>query len=156
MPVADGGALEHAYLAKFAGLGGGFEGHDHLAREGTVFFLDDDGEVLYELSMDHDASDIATVDGCLFDGPAYQRGDFNLSGSVSLVDALDLLEWGFNAGLAPRCENSADFNGDEVLTPIVDALYLLNYLFLGEDPPPYPFEFCDSWPTSLDCDEGCP
>ena len=91
----------------------------------------------------------------------FLRGDSNGDGSLaSLVDALHLLNFGFNGGPAPICLEAADVNGDGVLAALIDALFLLNFGFNGGAAPGAPFPACGADPapaTSLGCAaNGCP
>lgn len=87
----------------------------------------------------------------------FLRGDADGDGSAKITDAIAILLFLFQGGLAPRCLDSADTN-DNGGVEITDAVYLLNHLFLGGSPPDAPFPDCGSDPTpdALSCDDsGC-
>lgn len=59
-----------------------------------------------------------------------QRGDADGSGSVSISDAVYIIEYIFGGGLFPECLDEADADGDESIS-ISDAVYLINFIFDG-------------------------
>lgn len=61
-------------------------------------------------------------------------GDADLSGQVSISDAVFTINYIFSGGCAPYDLNSADPNADCLVT-ISDAVYLINYIFAGGSPP---------------------
>ncbi len=92
--------------------------------------------------------------------PELVRGDANLSGRVSPIDATFILEVLF---LSPggslddfRCKDAADVNDDGDIT-VSDALVLLNFIFGGGATPSPPFPGPGVDPTvldALDCAES--
>ena len=72
-------------------------------------------------------------------GNEFLRGDADGSGTVfCLIDALFLLEWGFQNGPAPECLDAADIDDNGTVFPLVDALACLQWQFTGGPPPPSP------------------
>ena len=67
----------------------------------------------------------------------FSRGDVDSSGLVNLTDAVQVLNYLFQAGVQPGCMETADTNNDAQVN-LTDAVFLLNYLFLGGEPPPAP------------------
>ena len=69
----------------------------------------------------------------------FLRGDVDGNGSVSAItDATALLNWQFNLGAAPPCDDAADVNDDGSISALQDALYLLIWQFAGGTAPPAP------------------
>ncbi|NCG00021.1 MAG: hypothetical protein GWP39_10980 [Planctomycetia bacterium] len=67
--------------------------------------------------------------------PFFLRGDVTGDGVINLADPLRLLEWIYIPGTEPLpCLDAADSNDDELLQ-MIDAIWILEYLF-GEGPPP--------------------
>jgi hypothetical protein len=67
----------------------------------------------------------------------FHRGDTGGDGTLSLSDAIVLLQYLYLAGTAPGCLDAADADGDGRLD-VTDAVFLLLYLFGGGPPPPPP------------------
>ena len=87
---------------------------------------------------------------------SFVRGDFDADGAVAILDAIKILGWGFLGDPDPICLATIDVNGDGTLNPVLDAIVLLNYLFLGGSAPAAPFPDCGS--DTLDCQatsNGC-
>lgn len=82
----------------------------------------------------------------------FQRGEVNADGSVDIADGIFVLEYLFNFGAAPGCDDAADANDDGSID-IADGIYILAYLFDFGAPPPPPFLTAGSDPTgdSLGC-----
>ncbi len=80
------------------------------------------------------------------------RGDGDGDKTVSITDAIAVLNYLFLGGLAPPCPDAADAddNGDVNIT---DPVVILGRLFLGRAPlpPPYPAEGPDPTRDSLYC-----
>ena len=69
----------------------------------------------------------------------FLRGDVDGDGRVDPIpDALYLLDYGFNEGTEPPCEDSADVDGNEVVFPLVDSTALLNWAYDNGEAPPAP------------------
>jgi phospholipase/lecithinase/hemolysin len=85
---------------------------------------------------------------------AFQRGDANDNGEVSLADALYTLEYLFLDETPTLCLDAADFQDDGDID-LVDAILLLTHLFGPDDAeePAPPFGECDLDPTSDTIDD---
>ena len=90
--------------------------------------------------------------------PQFIRGDIDGNGSVlALLDALFLLQFGFNSGPTPPCEDASDCDGNGVVFPLLDALYLLAWGFTDGPAPPGNFPECDMSDGTLTCEAPiCP
>ncbi len=68
-----------------------------------------------------------------------------------------MLDYLFIGGTAPNCKDAADADDNGVLE-IIDAVYLLNFLFLGGLAPAEPFPTCgpDPTPEGLGCKSFAP
>ncbi|MCA8961354.1 MAG: VCBS repeat-containing protein [Planctomycetes bacterium] len=79
------------------------------------------------------------------------RGDADDNGLLSVVDAVQILEYLF-AGSPEPCVLALDANDDEKVS-VSDAVLVLVHLFGGGAAPPPPFPACgiDTTPGSLDC-----
>lgn len=87
--------------------------------------------------------------------PVYKpfvRSNVNGDGRVDLSDAVSVLIYLFQGGVAPGCLQSVDINDDNK-ADISDSVYLLNYLFNGGLAPPDPFSG-DNTGCSLDPTPG--
>mgnify|MGYP003332839912 CR=1 FL=1 len=85
--------------------------------------------------------------------PTFLRGDVTRDGHLNLADPLRLLEWLYIPGTAPLpCLDAADVNDDEMLQ-LIDAVWLLDYLFGGGPMPPSPFP--ESGPDPIQEEQGC-
>ena len=74
--------------------------------------------------------------------PFFLRGDADGNGVVSpLLDSLALLNWAFNGGLAPECEDAADVDDSGDISALTDSLALLLWGFGDQPPPPAPGPF---------------
>ena len=82
------------------------------------------------------------------------RGDGNVDGKVSISDAVWILNEGFRMGPASPCQKAADANDDGTVDYIVDAAFIVMYLFESGSVPPAPFGACGVDPTadSLSCE----
>lgn len=85
----------------------------------------------------------------------FVRGDANGSGDLDMSDALNLLNWQFQADEAPACEDAADLN-DSGDVDVTDPVLLLDFLFKGGRAPSLPFPACgvDPTPDDLSCTPG--
>ncbi len=112
----------------------------------NLFTVDDDGFALSALASLTDGE----IEVLPFEFPppaVFIRGDSNGDSSVSILDALHMLQYFFQNGTAPACKDQADSNDDGILG-IADAIVLLNYLFTGGAILPYPFPSYGLDPTS--------
>jgi hypothetical protein len=84
-------------------------------------------------------------------GPTFRRGDVNGDQTMDLSDAVSILFTLFGAGTI-GCLDAADTN-DDGAPNIVDAVVLLEHLFVTGAPMPAPSVLCGEDPTadSLDC-----
>ena len=92
-------------------------------------------------------------------GVTFLRGDFNRNGLIELIDAIQLLTWGFLNGSPPGCLELVDYQRDGSVSVTLEAILLLSYLFLQGDPPAGPFPDCELVTSGMDCDSGssnCP
>src|SRR5262245_29476853 len=64
-----------------------------------------------------------------------KRGDADLSGALTISDAISVLNFLFSGGKPPPCTAVANANGDANLN-ITDPVFLLGFLFLGSEAPP--------------------
>jgi hypothetical protein len=81
------------------------------------------------------------------------RGDADMSGGLSLTDAVIALNYLFLGGRAPACLDAADAN-DSGHVDISDAVAILSTLFMGQSmiDLPYPLRGQDATPDDLgDC-----
>lgn len=89
----------------------------------------------------------------------FQRGDVQADGNISIIDAVSLLTWAFLDTFDLPCEDAADIDGNDEISALTDALYVLVYIFLDGPAPPDPFEECGvDEDDDLDCDtstDGC-
>ena len=78
-------------------------------------------------------------------GAVFLRGDANRNSMIGVSDAMTILRGAFVFGVTLPCPDAADVN-DDGQVQVVDALYLLNYLFLDGPRPvlPYPVPGIDS------------
>ena len=98
------------------------------------------GEAQYELDVE---------------APVFLRGDFNLDGSVTTTDVVQLLFHLFRSRQA-KCRVAGDANNDNALN-ISDAIYVVDYLFGRGSPPSAPFPNAGVDPEGvqpLGCTEG--
>lgn len=70
--------------------------------------------------------------------PVFTRGDLDADGTVQLPDGLFLLGYQFLSGPTPTCLDAADVDDNGVVDGLVDALFLLNFVFAGGAMPPFP------------------
>ncbi len=82
------------------------------------------------------------------------RGDVDLTGAVSVTDAINTLLHLF-AGREIRCRDAADSNDDGDVD-LTDAAFILGYLFEAGAPPasPFPAAGTDGTADALGCAEG--
>jgi len=83
----------------------------------------------------------------------FVRGDSNADNSIDLTDAIFLLEFLFQGGDAPSCEDATDANDDGKLD-LADAIYTLEWAFSGGDAPPSPTPSGTSY-SQGDCGIDC-
>lgn len=95
-----------------------------------------------------------TTDGAIniSEGVSFTRGDANGDADVNISDALEALDFLFQAEPAGRCQKTLDANDDGNVN-ISDPVYVLNFLFASGQriPPPYPEAGIDPTPDGLPC-----
>ncbi len=74
-------------------------------------------------------------------GPRLVRGDVDFDGALNITDAIAVLLHLFQS-LRIECPEAARAGEPGAILSITDAVYLLNYLFLGGSPPRAPFPEC--------------
>lgn len=109
------------------------------------------------------ASVLDVRDGILeFIEPKFIRGDANMSGRLDLADALSILS--FLTGCADEklnpsnCLDAMDADGSRGIN-LTDAIFLLNYLYMGGERLPAPFPEAESlgpYDPGLGCPGGAP
>jgi hypothetical protein len=67
----------------------------------------------------------------------FRRGDPDDTGTVTLTDAVFILEHLFRSGPSPGCMDAADGDDDGQVS-LTDGVYILNHLFQSGQPPPAP------------------
>ena len=87
------------------------------------------------------------------------RGSLPLGVRLALVQLCELVSWNvplllrclFQGATPIACKKAADWDDDPQIR-ITDAAYLLQYFFLGGDPPPEPSQSCglDPAPDGLE------
>ena len=95
------------------------------------------------------------LDDCPSDSPGFRRGDVDDSATLTLTDAVNVLQFLFLGGEPPACMDAADADNNGVIQ-LTDGPAILNFLFLGGPPPPSPgHEVCGPDPADpadpLDC-----
>jgi hypothetical protein len=86
-------------------------------------------------------------------GSCFRRGDADLSGKVTIGDPIWIISYLFADG-EMVCLDAGDADDDGAGPDLIDAMYLLYYLFRhGPTPPePFPGVAADPTPDSLTCD----
>jgi hypothetical protein len=84
--------------------------------------------------------------------PEFRRGAVNDDAEIDISDPFSLLLYLFQTAPEPSCLEAADATDDGIVN-LADALYVLNYLFLGGPALPLPFVDCglDPTPDTLGC-----
>lgn len=104
-------------------------------REGVLGVGAIDGDAAIDLVVTtegtHRGQVFLNVGGC--DRLTAERGDVNRDGTIDLSDAVTILDYLFQGGLA-RCSAAGHVNGDDRLD-LSDAIYILSYLYLGGSAP---------------------
>ena len=74
--------------------------------------------------------------------PKFRRGDADGSGAVNISDAIFILNWAFLGGEEPSCRAAADWDSDNNINHLTEAVRILTWLFQGSFPSskPGPFE----------------
>ena len=82
----------------------------------------------------------------------FQRADANADSLVNIADPIWVLNYLFQAGLAPPCLKAGDSNDDGSID-VSDPIYTISWLFTDGPEPPPPFLSCgtDPTPDALDC-----
>ena len=70
--------------------------------------------------------------------------DMNDDGQLNISDPVSHLNFLFSGGIAPACDEAADYDGDTNIN-ITDPVACLNYLFLATGRPPAKGEGCQSF-----------
>ena len=81
------------------------------------------------------------------EGAVFVRGDSDLSGELSISDAIRTLAYLFQGGAGPACLDRVDANDDGEAS-LTDAVFTLAYLFQGGAAPPAPFPGAGRDPTA--------
>lgn len=105
----------------------------------------------------------STIDGGVFIDCTqfeFRRGDTNEDGSVTVSDAVFIVDWLFFFGTPSQCNKTGDTNADGFFD-LADIVFLLNALLGGGPPIPAPYPNCglEPTPTIFSCDAyagGCP
>ena len=82
----------------------------------------------------------------------FVRGDANNDMALNLADAIYGLNWLFQNGPEPACQDAADSNDDGMID-VSDTIYLISFYFVDGPEPPPPFRNPGTDPTSdnVDC-----
>ncbi|MBN1422070.1 MAG: hypothetical protein JXP34_25075 [Planctomycetes bacterium] len=78
--------------------------------------------------------------------PRFVRGDANDTGRVDIADVVAGIHALFGSGAACACQDACDAN-DDGKWDVADPIYVAQYLFAHEAPPPAPFPECGADPT---------
>ena len=94
---------------------------------------------------------------CIGGDLEFRRGDVDNDSQVDIFDGVWIAQAILETGIPLTCMDAADTDDNGALEPIVDAIYLLNYLFLFGPPVPAPEPFasgCGPDPTddNLPCE----
>jgi hypothetical protein len=142
-----GGSFEDYGLLKSVK---GFTLRDPPSRFHEFASLDAVGRNLSALGISRlDLEVIRAFSGANIPGRPFIRGDANQDLTVELSDAISVLDYLFNGSLDDRCLDTMDADGDRELA-VTDAIYLIQYQFLGGTPPPPPFPGCSVDPQGGD------
>ena len=87
-------------------------------------------------------------------GP-FIRGDVNSDSRMDIADAVFVFSFLFNGGEGPACLSAMNSNSEAGVPNLTAGIYLLNYLFMGGEPPPAPFPGCGTSSRQADLDLGC-
>ena len=153
--------------ATYSNVEGTWPGLGNL-DEDPLFVDPDNGD--YSLDPDSPSIDAGDPDetdpdgtvrdqGALYfpQAPFFLRGDADSNNVVSpLLDSLALLNWAFNGGVPPACEDAADADDNGTVAALIDSLALLQWGFGDQPPPPAPGPFECNLDPDLDADGiGC-
>ena len=84
----------------------------------------------------------------------FRRGDVDGDGSLTVRDAIALLDYLFQKGVRPSCLESADTNDDDRVA-VTDAIVLVRHLFGEREPLPPPSECgVDPGEARVTCEDG--
>jgi hypothetical protein len=146
-------------LYRYLGRNRTADGRDHLFDPNSLAaeLLDILDEPGFTASSDGDPGTISRLDlevirafsGATIPGRPFIRGDANQDLTVELSDAISVLAHLFNGSVDDRCLDTMDADGDRELA-VTDAIYLIQYQFLGGTPPPQPFPGCGVDPQGGD------
>ena len=89
---------------------------------------------------------------------SFRRGDADSDGSAAITDAIVVLNWLFQGGPEPGCQDAAD-SDDSGVIDLTDPIRVLDFLFRGGPEPPDPGSAqCGEDPTADElatCAAGC-
>ena len=106
--------------------------------------------VVYTISGDTaDVIETAGVVTLVPAGELFLRGDCNADSSYNIGDVFGLLGTLFLAAGDPACEDACDVNDSGELN-MIDAIYMLEDLFVGGDAPAEPYPNCGADPSDGD------
>ncbi len=96
---------------------------------------------------------LGTPGGEIPEGADFLRGDANADDEINLSDAVSILQYLFQGGVEPDCEDAADADDDGEIV-LTDAVYVLGFLFAqgAPPPPPYPEPGTDPTDDELTCE----
>lgn len=80
---------------------------------------------------------------------SFLRGDCNSDDNVNIADGIYGINWLFQGGPEPTCDDACDTNDDGTLDA-ADMIYIFNYRFLDGPMPSAPFPSSDLDPTAGD------
>ncbi|MCA8962579.1 MAG: hypothetical protein KDC38_18770, partial [Planctomycetes bacterium] len=85
----------------------------------------------------------------LLDFNEFLRADCNNDSQIDIADGVFLINFLFNSGATPVCDDACDSNDDASLD-VTDAIYVWNYLLLDGPAPAAPFPAAGIDPTAGD------
>ncbi|MEM7234920.1 MAG: VCBS repeat-containing protein, partial [Planctomycetota bacterium] len=121
--------------------------------------LDMTGDSVLDLVTADFGSESASIligSGLSLPESTFRRGDIDGNGTLSLTDAISVLQFLFQGGTIPACPDAADTDDDGAIV-LTDPIRLLTHLFLAGPPPEAPGPSCGIDPTadSLRCTRSC-
>ncbi len=139
-------------VADNAGDEAGDDAADNGADEAVVEEVADGVGAAFEELLELDAPELS-FDVLEPHNARFLRGDSNDDGQVDVSDAVAVLSYLFQGGVAPYCADASDANDDGEVN-IGDPIVVLRSLFQGTARimAPYPRAGYDRTPDELDCD----